>query len=423
MTTLSPELWRALTYCTNIHPAQTLEQVERAIVETTTRVAELMTARNPGREPFSVGLRLSAEAAATLVEGERLAAFAALLRERALFVQTINGFPYGAFHGQVVKAGVYLPDWSQPERVAYTNDLIASLKGLLPKDAAGSISTVPLMFKANTTPAALSRCRRHLLTVAASLAELERATGQCINLALEPEPGCVLETTNEVLDFFENQLFTNEAQQELRALTRCAQHEAEALARRHLGICLDTCHASVEFETPLDAYRVYERHGICVSKVQISAGLELQRTDDSKLNALAQFDEPVYLHQVVVSDGEGIVRFDDLPLALAAAERGPSKGAARDAGASGSAGAERWRVHFHVPLFTSSFGVFRSTRTDLEPLLAYLRQLPAPPHLEVETYTWDVLPPQFRDRPLATAIAAELEWVTQRLLGEEELSA
>jgi hypothetical protein len=178
--------------------------------------------------------------------------------------------------------------------------------------------------------------------------------------------------------------------------------DAEGTLRRHLGVCLDTCHASVEFEAPLEAWRKLQSAGIAVPKVQISAGLRLAEATPDALDALRAFSEGVYLHQTVVRSAGGVLsRYQDLPEALAEAPR---------------AGSE-WRVHFHVPIFLRELGVFESTQPDLVPLLNELATVPDCPHLEVETYTWDVLPEEFRNVPIEDAIARELRFVQDTLRG------
>jgi hypothetical protein len=208
-----------------------------------------------------------------------------------------------------------------------------------------------------------------------------------------------------VLEYFGAHLFSGTGQQTVQQELGVSAAQAEALMRRHLGVCLDTCHASVEFEQPLEVYHLLLAHGICVPKVQISAGLRLDASELSNVRALRAFDEPVYFHQVVARENEVLNRYVDLPLAFAAHAHQQL---------SNPAGASEWRVHFHVPLFTDQYGLFASTRADIVPLLQALATASAPcPHLEVETYTWNVLPDVHRDRSLPDAIAAELQWVAE----------
>jgi hypothetical protein len=169
-----------------------------------------------------------------------------------------------------------------------------------------------------------------------------------------------------------------------------------------LGVCLDTCHASVEFESPLEAWQRLQVAGIVVPKVQLSAGLRLPSATPNALAALASFGNEVYLHQTVIRNGDQLLRYLDLPQALASQQPSPTS---------------EWRVHFHVPIFLRELGLFESTQADLIPLLETLATVADPPHLEVETYTWDVLPERFRDVPIEQAIARELRFVQDTLQG------
>jgi sugar phosphate isomerase/epimerase len=381
-----------LTYCTNVHPGETLLAV-RALLRQ--HVTAVKAAVSPNQH-FGVGLRLAAAAADSLAAPEELSRFKAELEAEGLYCFTLNGFPYGAFHGTRVKESVYLPDWLEPERVRYTQVLAQILGELLPIGVSGSISTVPGCFKPNAAGAdAQRRMASSLVDVVAMLVDIARSKGRQIALALEPEPECFLETTEEAVQFFETHLYGRQARQRLVEVADVEPAEAERMLRRHLGVCLDTCHASVEFESPLGAWRRLQAAGISVPKVQISAGLRLPHASPEALEQLHAFADGVYLHQTVVATNGVLQRYLDLPAALASAP-------ARDA---------EWRVHFHVPIFLRELGLFESTQADLVPLLHELSRVPDCPHLEVETYTWDVLPEEFRNVSIEEAIARELRFV------------
>ncbi len=393
-----------LTYCTNVHPGQTLDELSNSLLRHTAKVSEQLDWENQ----FSVGLRLSNQCATQLGSQAAFEEFSQLLRTHSFYVVTLNGFPYGPFHGESVKDKVYLPDWSSEERLNYTKRLIQLLSGLLPDGCSGSISTVPGAYK--------SACRatkdrnaiaQNLIRACADLVELERRSGQLVRLALEPEPCCLLETTDETIDFFQNHLLDEAALDYLGLLTGAHKSDAERLLRRHLGVCLDACHAAVEFESPLDTLTRLEAAGLTVAKVQISAALKLDPRDAARRRALRQFDETVYLHQVVERNDGKLTRFVDLPQAFATAEPQLWTDDAE------------WRVHFHVPVFTTDCGHFTSTQDTLPPLLATLGARAEPPHVEVETYTWGVLPAQLQPASLDEAIAAELRW-TQRHLSSPD---
>jgi len=395
-----------LTYCSSIHPGESWAAV-RANLE---RYLPQVKAQVCPERPFGIGLRLSAQAAAALAEPGALASFRAFLEAGDLYVFTLNGFPYGAFHGTRVKERVYLPDWTDPERLRYTNRLAELLSALLPADGslAGSISTVPGAFKANArTPQRVQRIAEHILAHAAHLVRLRESAGRTVALALEPEPACLLETVDEAVDFFERRLFSPAAGAALARRTGLGRGEAESALRRHLGVCLDLCHAAVEFEDPERLVSRLRAAGIPVHKVQLSAGLRL--TGVRRAHALlGPFDDGVYLHQVVGRDANGLQRHVDLPQAL----RSPAAAAARE-----------WRVHFHVPLFLESLqdegpagaGALTTTQPFVRALLAQHRRAPFTSHLEVETYTWDVLPPRYRAECVVSAIARELRWVLGQL--------
>jgi hypothetical protein len=385
-----------LTYCTNVHPGETLPEVRALLRE---HVASVKRAIAPA-QPFGVGLRLAASASDALLDAGELERFQSELSELGLYCFTLNGFPYGAFHGTRVKERVYQPDWLDRERVRYSQNLARTLGELLPLGVSGSISTVPGCFKpAGAEPNAEQRMARALIDVVATLVDIARSRGRHIALALEPEPHCFLETTAEAVSFFERHLFSRSAREQLVQAADVEPHEAERLLRRHLGVCLDTCHASVEFEAPLAAWRQLGAAGIAVPKVQISAGLRLPQATPERLEALRAFAEGVYLHQTVVRSAAGLQRFLDLPEALATL----------------SPSSDEWRVHFHVPIFMAELGLFESTQADLPPLLAELARASDCPHLEVETYTWDVLPEAFRNVPVDRAIERELRFVIDTL--------
>lgn len=393
-----------LTYCTNIHPGETWRAVranlERYVVAVKARIA-------PDRR-FGVGLRLSAEAAEALAEPGELAAFRDFLDANGLYVFTLNGFPFGVFHGTRVKEQVYLPDWLEERRLAYTDRLAELLAALLPPEPAleGSVSTVPGAYRARVAgePDA-ARMAGLLLRHAATLHRLRERTGRVISLALEPEPCCYLETTAGTVRFFERHLFSAAAVAAFARLTGLSRVESESALHRHLGVCFDACHMAVEFENPVEGLRALRAAGIRIGKIQLSAGLRvlLDASDRRVLDALRPFAEGVYLHQVVERWGNTLTRFADLPDALEAVERGGT-------------GPREWRIHFHVPLFRRELGPFANTQDDLRALLDLLRREAVSPHLEVETYTWEVLPEEYRREDIVTAVGRELAWVLTQLL-------
>ncbi len=351
-----------LTYCLNIHPGETWEESVAAI---RTHAAAVKERVSPDR-PFGLGLRLSARAASEL--RSQVPAFRDYLADAGMYVFTINGFPYGRFHGTRVKELAYEPDWSRPERREYSEVLARILAELLPEGVDGSISTVPVAYGKALPAEAVD----NLAGIAEALARIEAQTGRTIVLALEPEPDCLIETTDEAVRFWG----------ELRS-------RAAAEVLRFLGVCLDTCHAAVEFESPADSIRRLRAAGIPVPKIQISSALVVPPGADP-VKLLAPFADEVYLHQTrVMSDGQ-LLRFPDLPDALRANPYG------------------EWRVHFHVPLHFAGAGRLKTTARLLDADF-FAEALKADRHLEIETYSFNVLPGPRKD--VVDSIVSEFAWL------------
>ncbi len=388
-----------LTYCTNIHPGESWNEISANLEHYLPRVKR----RVCPDAPFGVGLRLSAAAARSLSAPDTLAQFADFLRANDLYVFTINGFPYGPFHGTRVKESVYLPDWRDDARLEYTNQLADLMATLLPSGSeVGSISTVPGAFKRNAvTPDAVARIADQLIRHVAHLVKVERDTGRRIALALEPEPCCLLETVDETVAFFGSHLYSKRAATTLASLAGFGVHEAEHALRRHLGVCLDVCHAAVEFEDPANCFDALAGAGIPIAKMQVTAGLRIPRVTADAVAALQGLDEPVYLHQVVERGSGALRRYVDIDAACAS-----------ETWRSGDC---EWRVHFHVPVFLEQLEESSSTQPFVREMLALHRQQARTPHLEVETYTWSVLPARAREVPIEEAIARELLWVQREL--------
>lgn len=393
-----------LTYCSNIHPGESWAEVrsnlERYVLPVRDRVARGV--------PFGLGLRLSGEAARALAAPGELAALLEFLRTHDLYVFTINGFPYGAFHGQRVKERVYLPDWLDEERLAYTDRLADILAQLLPLDVEGTISTVPGAFHDRMeTDEHAGRVAVMMARHAAHLWRLRQTTGKRLALAIEPEPWCALDTVARTVPFFERHLFGSAGVDELRRHVAVGAADAESILRSLVGVCFDICHMAVEFEEPAAALAAFRAAGIRISKVQVSAGLRahLGNDDAAVRDALRAFADDVYLHQVVERDTAGrLTRYVDLPRALEAA-------------AVANDSSREWRIHFHVPLFLERLGLFESTQDYVRETLELLRRDPRCSHFEVETYTWDVLPAEYRGEDVVSAIARELAWTLAQLGG------
>jgi len=388
-----------ISYCLNVHPGESLASVREAI---TTYAAAVKQTVAPGL-PYPLGLRLSASAAEELATQERaLGEFADFLKQGGFEVSGINGFPYGAFHGQAVKKVVYEPDWSTPERLKYTARLAAVLAALLPEGGRGNISTVPLAYKSLNLEEGARKAAvyaRQIVVMARFLDTLLKEEGVEIVLALEPEPDCVLEDTDGMIAWFEEQLLY-EGVRWLSAGGRRTRDEAEALLRRHIGICLDTCHFALAFEDPLAALVRFERACVRVARVQLSAALRATVSDES-LRRLRGFIDPVYLHQTRLRLPRGrVAAWPDLDGETLAAARAHE-------------GCEL-RTHFHVPLYYDGDAVLGSTNAGLtEEFFAHV--VARDYTLEIETYTFGVLPAELRAGNVVDSVVREHRWARERM--------
>ncbi|MET9793839.1 metabolite traffic protein EboE [Streptomyces canus] len=376
-----------LAYCTNVHPAETLDGVLAQLRDHCEPVR-----RRLGRDRLGIGLWLARDAAHALVsDPSALRVLRTELDRRGLEVVTLNGFPYEGFGAEEVKYRVYKPDWADPDRLDHTTALARVLTGLLPDDVTeGSISTLPLAWRTAYDDGSADKARTALLTLAERLDALQELTGRSIRVGLEPEPGCVVETTGDAI----------------APLT--------AIAHERIGICVDTCHLATSFEDPHTALDALTAAHVPVVKSQLSAALHAEHPHLPEVReALAAFDEPRFLHQTRTGTSAGLRGTDDLGEALA--------GDALPDGAP-------WRAHFHVPLHAAPAAPLTSTLPVLRSALTRLVGGPHPltRHLEVETYTWQALPSELRPRgrtQLADGIAAELTLARDLLtdLGLKEL--
>ncbi|MFF5038659.1 metabolite traffic protein EboE [Streptomyces nigra] len=376
-----------LAYCTNVHPAETLDGVLAQLRDHCEPVR-----RRLGRDRLGIGLWLAKDAARALVsDPSALRGLRTELDRRGLEVVTLNGFPYEGFGAEQVKYRVYKPDWADPERLEHTTALARVLAGLLPDDVTrGTISTLPLAWRTAYDDRRAEAARTALATLGERLDALQELTGRDIRVGLEPEPGCVVETTGDALA------------------------PLAAIGHPRIGICVDTCHLATSFEDPHTALDALTAAGVPVVKSQLSAALHAEHPHLPEVReALAAFDEPRFLHQTRVGTAAGLRGTDDLGEAL-----------------TGDAlpDAAPWRAHFHVPLHAEPAAPLTSTLPVLKSVLTRLAGGPRPltHHLEVETYTWQALPPELRPRArnqLADGIAAELTLARDLLtdLGLKEL--
>lgn len=392
-----------LAYCTNIHPTNGLEQVLRDLGH---YGAALRTLLAPAA-PFGIGLRLSGAESDEALQGQNLERLREALDSQGLYVFTMNGFPYGPFHGQPVKSVVHAPDWRDEERVRYTLRLIEILAALLPEGTDGGISTSPLSYKAWVNlrdDGPWQQMAHNIARVAAAMARVERTTGKLLHLDIEPEPDGLLETSAELVAFFDHWLLRDGAAF-LAPMLEVPVAQARELLLRHVRVCFDTCHVAVAYEAPAAVLERLAGSGILVGKVQISSALQAPLpaapADRAPLvAALTPFVESTYLHQVVQRNHDGtLVGFADLPDAL------PQIGKAE---------AAEWRVHFHVPVFLERYGALGSTQATIVETFRLLREQQFTGHLEIETYTWGVLPHDMK-LDVLQSIEREYRWVLRCL--------
>jgi hypothetical protein len=375
-----------LAYCTNFHPGENWAQTFDSLNRWTLRVKEKLKCQ----ASYAIGLRLSDEASRELIEPGRLLEFRRWLERHDCYVFTINGFPFGRFHGGRVKEQVYSPDWTSPQRLEYTMRLFDLLSELLPPGLEGSVSTLPGSFKEFIHSAAqVQLIRDNLWHCVEHIARVSERKGCRLHLGLEPEPLGLFENSTETGRFFD----------ELRA-----EHPGDPRLDHHLGVNYDTCHFAIEFEEPHDAIGRLRAHGIRLSKIHISNALQL-RPSPAALAQLATFADDVYLHQVIARRQDGsLTRFKDLPLVLNQSTNGSERPG------------EEWRVHFHVPLHSKPPGEFDTTAAHVVGLFKLLQAEPRLcSHLEMETYTWAVLPEALKTRDVSEQILGEYQWTLARL--------
>ncbi len=383
-----------LTYCLNVHPGESWDETFANI---RTHALAVRDAVAPSRR-FGLGLRISAQAADELLTTpEAMDAFKQFLDAENCYAFTINGFPFGQFHETSVKHKVYQPDWREQARVDYTLKLVGILATLLPEGVSGSISTVPCSYKSwITTEADVRAMVENLCEVAVVCDRLLTRMGRHITIALEPEPDCYLETTADAIAFFAGPL----REMGIAHLTErygLDAEQAEAVLQKHIGLCFDTSHQAVEFEDLAASVNALVDAGVTIAKFHLSAALEVSGDATA---ALDSFVEPVYLHQTKVRSADGTVTsYPDLPDALAA-------GAIDEA--------ETWRVHFHMPLFWAGDGVLRSTQALLADAMSAIIAAGCE-HLEIETYTFGVLPEFMAATDLPAALAEEYRWVLAQM--------
>lgn len=389
-------------YCTNIHPgeswADTFDNLKRHVTAVRDGIVDDPVTAAAFCDPYPIGLRLSAEACATLrADTAAVKEFRTWCAAQHMLIYTVNGFPYGQFHDTQVKENVYLPDWSSLERLHYTADLFRLLLDLTPDDDhALTVSTVPGSYKKFITneedPAArLEAIRSNLRTLATTLEELSVSSGRDLILGLEPEPLGLIENTLDTVEFFD-------------FLTIGLNAAERTIFLKRIGITFDTCHFAVEYDDAATSLNLFRKHGIRIAKIHLSNALRLNPQDQDALAKIASFAEPTYLHQVIAVNKDGeLSRFNDLPDALAA----------------GPGDAVEWRVHFHIPLYAAPQTPLANTAETLVDTALWLRENPGEvSHFEMETYTFDVMPEALRPDSVVEMLIHEHHWCAQAFLSQ-----
>jgi hypothetical protein len=374
-----------LAYCTNVHRGNNWAETFYSLQ---TDVMKVRNALCPD-DPYAIGLRLGAGAARELSQPGKLRKFKQWLKEQNSYVFTINGFPFGNFHGQRVKEEVYRPDWADPRRLEYTESLFLILTEILPKGTAGSVSTLPASFKEFYPKGNLPELVfDHLIACAETIDQLSEEKGLDLHLGLEPEPLGWFETIPETTQFFEH-LFKRATDQEM--------------VRRRIGVNYDCCHLAIEYEDAKEGLDTLRQQGIRLSKLHLSSALRARPTHEN-LASLKSYAEEVYLHQVITArEGRVLERIKDLDLALELADQK-------------NAEADEWRIHFHVPLHGSPGNGLADTREHVLNTMDWLKENPsACHHLEMETYTWEVLPEELRTEEVSDQVIREYQWTLAAL--------
>jgi hypothetical protein len=388
-----------LTYSTLVHPGDTWDEMRHSLE---TYVPEVKRRFCPNA-PMGVSLRISHASAERLIgDPDECAWVKAFLDSQDMYVYTVNAFPYGPFKGESVKERVYEPDWTTDARTQYTMDVATILSQITPADVEPTIQTAPLAFKPKVTDTAyIDLFTDNLLRVVAFLMNLEKETGRRVKLAVEPEPYCFLETIEETVSYFNERIYTTPAA--LRLVELSGQPLAEVFqgVRRYLGVVFDICHQSVEFEDIADDLQALVDAAIPIYKLQEASALNVPRVTDEIVEELKQYTGTIYLSQTTELRDGAITRYLNLEDAIAAYESDP--------------GPRSWRTHFHVPVFLDDLGPFKTTRDGIDAALAFHARSPLSTHLEIETYTWDVLPDHLKTGDITEYVVRELEYVRDEL--------
>lgn len=389
-----------LSYCTNIHPGSDWESTFSSLKSFVPNIKKEVSPN----ASFGLGLRLSNKASEELNIGGNFSEFKSWLAQNDVYIFTMNGFPYGNFHDERVKDNVHAPDWTTSKRLVYTKRLFEQLAELLPEGMSGGISTSPISYKywhdsEEKKQIAFETGTKNLAEIALQLLEIEAVTGKYLHLDIEPEPDGLLENSDEVIEFYERYLIPIATQIFKERTSLSTEHIKHAI-KRYITICYDICHFSLAYEEPEYTFKKFKDAGLQIGKIQVSAALKILYNEadiEDIWDSLAQFNEPTYLHQVTEQLNGKVKTYNDLPIVLESRKN-----------------FTELRAHFHVPIFLERFGKLHSTQDHILKVVDYIKANPVSEHLEIETYTWDVLPKELK-RDLSESIVREFDWLKERL--------
>jgi hypothetical protein len=390
-----------LTYSTLVHQTDNWDQLWKSV----NTYLPAVKARVAPHEKFGVCLRTSAPSAELLsAEPGKVADLKQFFADNDLYLYTANAFVYGVFKKQVIKEDVYEPDWATPERREYTKKVANLLAELAPEGINPSIQSAPLGFKPKVTgDDVVQAYTSNVIDVVAHLVELKKRTGKTVTLGLEPEPRCYLETTDETITYFKNHLFSGETAKRLAKKTGLNEADAAQAMRDYMGVVFDIGHQSVGYEDIPASLQKLVDSGVQIVKLQEAASMYIPDVQQKTVDALQTFAKTIYLSQTCQKKDGKMTWFLNLEDAFEDWYKNP--------------GPREWRTHFHVPVFLNDLGgAFGTTRFALEQALAFHKKTPLSTHLEIETYTWDVLPDHLKTGDIVEYVTRELDWVKGQLV-------
>jgi hypothetical protein len=389
-----------LTYSTLVHPSDDWDQLWKSVNTYLPQVK----ARMAPNQKFGVCLRTSAPSAAALTaDPSKRADLKQFFADNDLYLYTANAFVYGVFKKQVIKEDVYEPDWRTDDRVEYTMQVASLLADLAPEGIEPSIQSAPLGFKPRVTGGDVVQAyTTNVIRVVAHLVKLHKDTGKVVTLGLEPEPRCYLETTDETIEYFTKGLFSGETAKRLAKATGLNEADAAVAMRKHTGVVFDIGHQAVGYEDIPTSLQKLVDNGVQIVKLQEAAAMYMPEVTQKTVDALQAFAKTIYLSQTCQKKDGKTTWFLNLEDAFEDWYKNP--------------GPREWRTHFHVPVFLTDLGAFGTTRFALEQALAFHKKTPLSAHLEIETYTWDVLPNHLKTGDIVEYVCRELDWVKGELV-------